>query len=145
MLKLGAGSDTGDLGMTLKEQFMTMHQFRNGDLNCIFATSVGEEGIDMPDCNIIIRFDLCKTMIQYIQSRGRARRKDSKFFHMVEYTNSTQLQSIFEHEDSEARLRRFYNTLSEDRLITGNDYKIDYFLSQERSHRVYVVPSTKPS
>ncbi|KAI1657916.1 hypothetical protein F4813DRAFT_358400 [Daldinia decipiens] len=140
---LGAGSNTGDLGMTLKEQFVTMHQFRNGDLNCIFATSVGEEGIDMPDCNIIIRFNLCKTMIQYIQSRGRARRKNSKFFHMVEYTNSTQLQSIFEHEDSEARLRRFYNTLSEDRLITGNDYKIDYFLSQERSHRVYVVPSTK--
>ncbi|KAI1482012.1 hypothetical protein F4774DRAFT_430201 [Daldinia eschscholtzii] len=140
---LGAGTDSGDLGMTLKVQFMTMHRFRHGDLNCIFATSVGEEGIDMPDCNIIIRFDLCKTMIQYIQSRGRARRKDSKFFHMVEYTNTAQLQSIFEHEDSEARLRRFYNTLSEDRIISGNDFKIDYFLSQERSHRVYVVPSTQ--
>ncbi|KAI8964352.1 hypothetical protein F5Y11DRAFT_316025 [Daldinia sp. FL1419] len=139
---LGAGSDSGGLGMTLKEQFMTMHQFRNGDINCVFATSVGEEGIDIPDCNLIIRFDLCKTMIQYIQSRGRARRKDSKFFHMVERTNSTQLRSIFEHEDGEARLRRFYSTLSEDRLLTGNDYKIDYFLSQERSHRVYIVPST---
>ncbi|KAI1470586.1 uncharacterized protein F4812DRAFT_469152 [Daldinia caldariorum] len=140
---LGAGTDSSDLGMTLKEQFMTMHQFRNGGLNCIFATSVGEEGIDMPDCNIIIRFDLCKTMIQYIQSRGRARRKGSKFFHMVECTNTAQLQSIFDHEDSEARLRRFYNTLSEDRIISGNDYNIDYFLSQERNHRVYVVPSTQ--
>ncbi|OTA59086.1 hypothetical protein K449DRAFT_353621 [Hypoxylon sp. EC38] len=139
---LGVGSDSGDLGMTLKEQFVTMHQFRNGDLNCIFATSVGEEGIDIPDCNVIIRFDLCKTMIQHIQSRGRARRKDSKFFHMVEFTNNAQLQSVFENEDSEARLRKFYNTLSEDRLLTGNDYKIDYFLSQEKSYRTYTVPST---
>ncbi|KAI1416765.1 hypothetical protein F5Y13DRAFT_204144 [Hypoxylon sp. FL1857] len=139
---LGAGSDSGDMGMTLKEQFVTMHQFRNGDLNCIFATSVGEEGIDIPDCNMIIRFDLCKTMIQYIQSRGRARRKDSKFFHMVEFTNHSHLQSIFDNEDSEARLRKFYNTLSEDRLLTGNDYNIDYFLSQEKSYRTYTVPST---
>ncbi|KAI1134348.1 hypothetical protein F5Y05DRAFT_398412 [Hypoxylon sp. FL0543] len=139
---LGTGSDSGDLGMTLKDQFVTMHQFRNGDLNCIFATSVGEEGIDIPDCNMIIRFDLCKTMIQYIQSRGRARRKESKFFHMVEFTNHGQLQSVFDNEDSEARLRKFYNTLSEDRLLTGNDFKIDYFLSKEKSHRTYTVPST---
>ncbi|KAI0840705.1 hypothetical protein F5Y06DRAFT_285553 [Hypoxylon sp. FL0890] len=139
---LGTGSDSGDMGMTLKDQFVTMHQFRNGDLNCIFATSVGEEGIDIPDCNMIIRFDLCKTMIQYIQSRGRARRKDSKFFHMVEFTNHGQLQSVFDNEDSEARLRKFYNTLSEDRLLTGGDFKIDYFLSKEKSYRTYTVPST---
>ncbi|KAI1102779.1 hypothetical protein F4804DRAFT_333938 [Jackrogersella minutella] len=139
---LGASSDSGDMGMTLKDQFVIMHRFRNGDINCLFATSVGEEGIDIPDCNIIIRFDLCKTMIQYIQSRGRARRKDSKLFHMVEFTNHMQLQSIFDNEDSEARLRNFYNTLSEDRLLTGNDYKIDFFLSQEKSLRTYTVPST---
>lgn len=139
---LGATHEGGELGMSLKDQFVTMHRFRNGDLHCLFATSVGEEGIDIPDCNIIIRFDLCKTMIQYIQSRGRARRKGSKFFHMIEFTNHGQLQSVFDNEDSEARLRSFYNTLSEDRLLTGNDYKIDYFLSKEKSHRTYVVPST---
>ncbi|KAI0899860.1 hypothetical protein F4806DRAFT_454189 [Annulohypoxylon nitens] len=140
---LGASADTGDMGMTLKDQFVAMYQFRNGDINCLFSTSVGEEGIDIPDCNIIIRFDLCKTMIQYVQSRGRARRKNSKFFHMVEFTNQSQVQAIFENEDSEARLRNFYNTLSEDRVITGNDYKIDYFLSREKSLRTYIVPSTR--
>ncbi|KAI1762058.1 hypothetical protein GGR53DRAFT_502835 [Hypoxylon sp. FL1150] len=141
---LGASTSASrETGMSLKEQFVTMHKFRHGDLNCIFATSVGEEGIDIPDCNIIIRFDLCKTVIQYIQSRGRARRKDSKFFHMIEFSNHGQLQSIFDNEDSEARLRNFYNTLSEDRLLTGNDYNIDYFLSKEKSHRTYTVPSTR--
>lgn len=142
--QLGASSSSSkETVMSLKEQFVTMHRFRHGELNCIFATSVGEEGIDIPDCNIIIRFNLCKTVIQYIQSRGRARRKDSKFFHMIEFSNRGQLQSIFDNEDSEARLRNFYNTLSEDRLLTGNDYNIDYFLAKERSHRSYTVPSTR--
>ncbi|XXG98379.1 accessory factor associated with RNA polymerase II [Hypoxylon texense] len=141
---LGAASSSlKETGMSLREQFVTMHRFRNDDLNCIFATSVGEEGIDIPDCNIIIRFNLCKTVIQYIQSRGRARRKDSKFFHMVEFANHGQLQSVFDNEDSEARLRNFYNTLSEDRLLTGSDFNIDYFLSKEKSHRTYIVPSTR--
>ncbi|KAI1081615.1 hypothetical protein F5B20DRAFT_588229 [Whalleya microplaca] len=142
MLLGTTGSNSGDTGMTLKEQFVTMHQFRHGELNCIFATSVAEEGVDIPDCNLIIRFDLCKTMIQYVQSRGRARRKDSKFFHMVELTNHGQVQSVFDNEDSEARLRHFYGTLSEDRVLTRNDYNIDYFLSKEKSHRTYIVPST---
>ncbi|KAI0161152.1 hypothetical protein GGR52DRAFT_563125 [Hypoxylon sp. FL1284] len=141
---LGASkTSTAKAGMSLRDQFVTMHRFRNGDLNCILATSVGEEGIDIPDCNIIIRFDLCKTVIQYIQSRGRARRKDSKFFHMVESANHGQLQSIFDNEDSETRLREFYNTLSEDRLLAGRDFNIDYFLSKEKSYRTYIVPSTR--
>ncbi|KAI0022344.1 hypothetical protein F4780DRAFT_769771 [Xylariomycetidae sp. FL0641] len=121
---------------------LTMHQFRHGELNCIFSTSVGEEGIDIPDCNFIIRFDLCKTMIQYIQSRGRARRQDSRFLNMVEIANTNQIQSIWDHEDNETRLRDLCQTLPEDRLVTGADYHIDYFLSREKSHRSYVVAST---
>lgn len=46
--------------------------------NCFqFATSVAEEGLDIPDCNLVVRFDLYHTLIQYVQSRGRARHSDS--------------------------------------------------------------------
>lgn len=139
---LGASNDSGDMGMTLRDQFVTLHQFRNGDVNCVFSTSVGEEGIDVPNCNIVIRFDPCETMIQYIQSRGRARRKDSKFFHMVEFTNHSQLQTVFDNEDSESRLRQFYSTLEESKRVASNDFDLDYHMSKEMSHRTYVVPST---
>ncbi|KAI0432759.1 hypothetical protein F5Y09DRAFT_353064 [Xylaria sp. FL1042] len=137
-----ASSTSGDLGMTLSEQKSTIRMFRSGDLNCLFATSAGEEGIDIPDCNVVIRFDLYKTVIQYIQSRGRARRFNSKFYQMIETGNLAHRQLIAEIQDHEAKLREFCDMLPEDRLITGCDYDIEYHLSKERSHRVYKVPST---
>jgi endoribonuclease Dicer len=137
-----AGNSSGDLGMTLTEQKLTIKRFRNGELNCLFATSAGEEGIDIPDCNVVIRFDLYKTVIQYIQSRGRARRVDSKFYQMVETGNYIHQQIVDEVQDHEVKMRKFCSMLPEDRLITGCDYDIDYHLAKERSHRIYKVPST---
>ncbi|KAI1153901.1 hypothetical protein F4825DRAFT_413296 [Nemania diffusa] len=133
---------SGGLGMSLAEQKLTIQKFRNGELNCLFATSAGEEGIDIPDCNVVIRFDLCKTAIQYIQSRGRARRIDSKFYQMVEVGNYAHRQLVAEIQDHETNLREFCSMLPEDRLITGCDYDIEYHISKEKSYRTYKVPST---
>ncbi|KAI0469610.1 hypothetical protein F4859DRAFT_523002 [Xylaria cf. heliscus] len=137
-----ASTSSNDLGMTLAEQKLSIKKFRNGELNCLFATSAAEEGIDIPDCNIVIRFDLYKTVIQYIQSRGRARRVNSKFYQMVEIGNYAHRQLLCEIQDHENKLRDFCKMLPRDRLITGCDYDIDYHLSKERNHRVYIVPST---
>ncbi|KAI1420974.1 hypothetical protein F5Y12DRAFT_790634 [Xylaria sp. FL1777] len=142
LMGCASSSTSGDLSMSLSEQKSTIKRFRNGDLNCLFATSAAEEGIDIPGCNAVIRFDLYKTVIQYIQSRGRARRVNSKFYQMVETGNFAHRKLIAEIQDHEAKLRDFCNMLPADRLITGCDYDIEYHLSKERSHRVYKVPST---
>ncbi|KAI1335863.1 RNase3 domain-containing protein [Xylariaceae sp. FL0016] len=134
--------DIGDLGTSLKEQILTVSRFREGKLNCLFATSVAEEGIDIPDCNIIIRFDLSKTVIQFIQSRGRARSSGARFMNMVEIGNTHHVQSIFGNEDDEAKLRQFCNTSPESRTLTGQDFSLDQILSKEKHLRTYVVPST---
>ncbi|TGJ79492.1 hypothetical protein E0Z10_g9276 [Xylaria hypoxylon] len=139
---MGSAGNAGDLGMSLAKQKSTINKFRNGELNCLFATSAGEEGIDIPDCNIVVRFDLYKTVIQYIQSRGRARHIDSKFYQMIETGNLAHRQLVAEIQDHENKLRDFYSMLPENRLITGCDYDIEYHLSKEKTHRVYKVPST---
>lgn len=120
---VGSASLTYD-GMrnSFREQILTLSRFRTGELNCLFATSVAEEGIDIRECNIIIRFDLCKTMIQLIQSRGRARHRESVFIHLVEEGNMLHADRLERIKDAEKRMRKFCETLPEDRLL---DKRVD--------------------
>ncbi|KAJ5471839.1 hypothetical protein N7539_008782 [Penicillium diatomitis] len=53
--------------------------FRSGLKNLIIATSVLEEGIDIPACRLVISFDSADNMIAFIQRRGRARHRVSEF------------------------------------------------------------------
>ncbi|RYP65205.1 hypothetical protein DL769_006395 [Monosporascus sp. CRB-8-3] len=141
MLLGGGNGDIGEAPMSLRDQVVTMSRFRQGQLNCLFATSIAEEGLDIPDCNIVVRFDLCKTLIQYIQSRGRARHANSKYFHLVKNSSREHEQTLREHQQDEFYLRQFCQMLPEDRIITGNDFDPDYFLSSE-IHPTYENPKT---
>ncbi|KAG9246055.1 dicer-like protein [Calycina marina] len=126
----------GDLNVSFRDQVITMMNFRSGKLNCLFATSVAEEGLDIPDCNLIIRFDLYDNLIQYIQSRGRARQANSRFIHMYENGNSDHMSMIKQVRINEDILERFCRALPEDRKLVGNEGNIDHFLAKERSHQV---------
>ncbi|KAJ5300148.1 ATP-dependent helicase dcl2 [Penicillium antarcticum] len=53
--------------------------FRSGLKNLIIATSVLEEGIDLPACHLVISFDPPDNITSFIQRRGRARQGVSEF------------------------------------------------------------------
>lgn len=57
----------------------SLQDFRDGKKNLLVATSVAEEGLDMPNCHMVICFDPPKSLKQFIQRRGRARRKGSEY------------------------------------------------------------------
>ncbi|VAH83279.1 unnamed protein product [Triticum turgidum subsp. durum] len=86
---LTGGSSSVD-ALTPKMQKDTLDSFRSGKVNLLFTTDVAEEGIDVTDCSCVIRYDLPKTTRSYMQSRGRARQKDSQYILMIERENVKQ-------------------------------------------------------
>ena len=134
--------EPGDIKVSVKQQILTLTRFRKGELNCLVATSIAEEGLDIPDCNLIIRFDLYNTLIQYIQSRGRARHKNSKYLHMVEKDNRAHLQNVDFVREAEMKMRAFCNALPQDRLLQGSEHNVETTLAKERGFRKYIDPET---
>ncbi|KAJ5563547.1 hypothetical protein N7535_008711 [Penicillium sp. DV-2018c] len=134
--------DVPGMNLTLRRQFLILSQFLKGDLNCLFATSVAEEGLDIPDCNLVVRFDLYDTVIQYVQSRGRARRADSVYATMIECGNRTHRMRIQEVRKEENQMRSFCNQLPEDRKLGGNQEDSKRPISGEDRKRSYTIPTT---
>ena len=72
---VGQASKAGDKGFSQKKQLEVMQQFRDGLFNCLVATSVGEEGLDVSECDLVIFYDCVPSAIRNIQRRGRTGRQ----------------------------------------------------------------------
>ncbi|KAL4796050.1 hypothetical protein BDV19DRAFT_398514 [Aspergillus venezuelensis] len=136
-LLIGARADdlTG-ANISFRQQFLALVRFRTGEINCLFATSVAEEGLDIADCNLVIRFDLFNTMIQYVQSRGRARQANSTYASIIERGNEVQQQRLLEVRDAEEIMKTFCEALPEDRLLKGNDGSLGSSFEEERAYTI---------
>ncbi len=71
---VGQSSRGSDKGFSQKKQIEVLDGFRNNEFNVLVATQVGEEGLDIPECNLVIFYDCVPSVVPYIQRRGRTGR-----------------------------------------------------------------------
>ncbi|KNC77489.1 hypothetical protein SARC_10052 [Sphaeroforma arctica JP610] len=90
---------TASLRVTNSDSKGRMDKFRNGELNILVSTSVSEEGMDVPAANCVIRFDAVQTPVSLVQSRGRARQKDSNFVVLAESTQANRTVACIQEAD----------------------------------------------
>ncbi|MFH1505379.1 MAG: DEAD/DEAH box helicase [archaeon] len=61
-------------GLSQKEQKAMLDKFRAGEFNCLIATSVAEEGLDIPQVDLVIFYEPIPSAIRTVQRRGRTGR-----------------------------------------------------------------------
>lgn len=72
---VGQSSRGSDRGFSQKKQVEVLEAFRNNEFNILVATQVGEEGLDIPECNLVIFYDCVPSVVPFIQRKGRTGRR----------------------------------------------------------------------
>ncbi len=72
---VGQASKLHDKGLTQDEQASIIKDLRKGYVNMLVATSIAEEGLDIPQVDLVVFYEPIPSEIRYIQRRGRTGRK----------------------------------------------------------------------
>ncbi|XP_019290910.2 ATP-dependent RNA helicase DHX58 [Panthera pardus] len=104
-LLIGAGNSSQNTHMTQRDQQEVIRKFRAGILNLLVATSVAEEGLDIPQCNVVVRYGLLTNEISMVQARGRARAGQS-VYSFVATQGSRELRRELTNEALETLMER---------------------------------------
>ncbi|PWI48954.1 hypothetical protein CEE45_04280 [Candidatus Heimdallarchaeota archaeon B3_Heim] len=80
---IGHSSSKTDKGLSQKDQLKVIDQFKKGEIKVLLSTSVGEEGLDVGNCDLVIFYDSVPSVVRAIQRRGRGRKRKSRVVHLV--------------------------------------------------------------
>ena len=74
---VGQSSKGEDIGLNQREQKEIIDRFRAGEHNVLVATSIAEEGLDIPTTDLVVFYEPVPSEIRTIQRRGRTGRRQA--------------------------------------------------------------------
>jgi len=81
---IGQASKIDDRGLKQREQVEIINRFREGLIDVLVATSIGEEGLDIPETDLVIFYEAIPSEIRTIQRKGRTgRRREGRIVVLV--------------------------------------------------------------
>eukprot|EP00828_Plagiopyla_frontata_P043111 TRINITY_DN6636_c0_g1_i1.p1 TRINITY_DN6636_c0_g1~~TRINITY_DN6636_c0_g1_i1.p1 ORF type:complete len:262 (-),score=42.05 TRINITY_DN6636_c0_g1_i1:206-991(-) len=126
---------------TIDKAKKRLKQFRKQEFNILISTFVSEEGLDIPFCNQVIMFNNIGNIAQFVQTKGRARQKNSKFILIVpENEEQEQLRLV----------KKFQSLIETTKTITQdfarkNIYQIKKINSKPKEEEFFEIRFVKDS
>lgn len=97
---LGQASKNGR-GCSQKEQMEVLKKFQSGNYNVLVSTSIGEEGLDIGEVDLIICYDTQSSPVRMLQRMGRTgRKRDGKIFVLL-----TEGREVNQYERTDAQYK----------------------------------------
>ncbi|WP_435073985.1 DEAD/DEAH box helicase [Halorubrum sp. HHNYT27] len=114
---VGQGDKEGSDGMSQKQQQETLQEFKDGKFEVLVSTSVAEEGLDVPEVDLVCFYEPVPTAIRSIQRKGRTgRQAEGKV--VVLMAEDTRDEAFF--WISRRREKKMTNQLAELKAATGD-------------------------
>jgi len=108
--KAVTGGKEGEVsGLSQKEQKKIINEFSSREINVLCATSIGEEGLDIPEVNVVVFYEPVASAIRAIQRAGRtARLMKGKLVMLI--TRKTRDEAYF--YASKAREKKMHSAIN---------------------------------
>jgi Fanconi anemia group M protein len=103
---IGQAGRVGEKGLKQKEQVSVLGRFRNGEFNVLVATSVGEEGLDVANTDLVIFYEPVPSEIRSIQRRGRTGRSRAGRVVVLVTAGTRDEASLHSSEKKEREMRK---------------------------------------
>ncbi len=92
---VGQAAKDAEKGLSQKNQIQALTRFRKGEFKVLIATSVGEEGLDVPSTDLVIFYEAVPSEIRSIQRKGRTGRSGAG--RVVVLTTKGTSDEVFRH------------------------------------------------
>lgn len=99
----GQSKKNGQKGLDQEKQLSILEDFRNGKFQVLVATSVAEEGLNIPNVDLVIFYEPVPSEIRFIQRKGRTGRFSNGRVIILSYENSIDIKYL---ESSKRKLSK---------------------------------------
>ena len=151
---VGQSKRQGEPGMKQEEQNSILKNFRGGEFSVLVATSIAEEGLDIPEVDLVVFYEPIPSEIRHIQRRGRTGRKnigsvlilatkdtiDQRYLDITR-KKIDRMKAIFSSASIDLKLKTLERTNLELDPMTKEeiDY-LDSFLNSEKRTNIKLLP-----
>jgi ERCC4-related helicase len=92
---VGQAKRQGDEGMKQNEQASVLESFKNGEFDVLVATSIAEEGLDIPEVDLVVFYEPIPSEIRYIQRKGRTGRKSAGMVTILAANDTVDMRHLY--------------------------------------------------
>ena len=132
---VGQAAKDSEKGLSQKKQIQALARFREGEFKVLIATSVGEEGLDVPSTDLVIFYEAVPSEIRSIQRKGRTGR--SRAGRVVVLVTKGTSDEVFRHvsQTKEKMMHKSMKTMSGvnpslQKPVPAEQVSIDEFTAQ---------------